>query len=214
MNVMHMSGTQVSLAVSSPSPGDGKSFIASNLAMSFADAGFRTVLVDGDTRRGSLHDLFEVPRGPGLTDYLAGEARQAEIVHATGHEKLALIPSGRPRRQSPELLVGSELGRLVADLRGKFEIVIFDTPPLAAGIDGYAIASAAGSLLVVLRIGQTERRMAAAKLLMVDRLPINVMGSVLNGAPANGEYEYYGYVGGYAAADEVLETSQRVAQIS
>ncbi len=214
MNVMHSSGNKVSLAVSSPSPGDGKSFIASNLAMSFADAGFRTVLVDGDTRRGSLHELFEVPRAAGLTDYLAGDVHQNEIIHPTGHEKLALIPSGRPRRQSPELLVSAALGRLVADLRNKFDVVIYDTPPLAAGIDGYAIASAAGSLLVVLRIGQTERRMAAAKLMLVDRLPINVMGAVLNGAPSNGEYEYYGYVGGYAAVDGELGSGQQVAQIS
>ena len=214
MNVMHSSGQQVSLAVSSPSPGDGKSFIASNLAMSFADAGFRTVLVDGDTRRGSLHELFEVQRADGLTDFLAGDAHLNEIIHPTGHAKLALIPSGRPRRQSPELLVSAALGKLVADLRKRFDVVIYDTPPLAAGIDGYAIASAAGSLLVVLRIGQTERRMAAAKLLLVDRLPINVLGSVLNGAPSNGEYEYYGYVAGYAAVDEQLESSRQVAQIS
>ena len=214
MSVMYASGKQVSVAVSSPSPGDGKSFIASNLAMSFADAGFRTVLVDGDTRRGSLHELFEVPRAAGLTDYLAGDAHQNEIIHPTGHDKLALVPSGRPRRQSPELLVSAALGRLVADLRNRFDVVIYDTPPLAAGIDGYAIASAAGSLLVVLRIGQTERRMAAAKLLLVDRLPINVMGSVLNGAPSSGEYEFYGYVGGYAAADAPLDASRQVAQIS
>ena len=214
MNVMYGSGRQVSLAVSSPSPSDGKSFIASNLAMSFADAGFRTILVDGDTRRGGLHDLVEVPRGAGLTDYLAGEAHQNEIIHPTGHDKLALIPSGRPRRQSPELLVGAALGNLVTDLRNRFDVVIFDTPPLAAGIDGYAIASAAGNLLVVLRIGQTERRMAAAKLLLVDRLPISVMGSVLNAVPSSGEYEYYGYVGGYAASDGELEPGQQVAQIS
>ena len=213
MSVMHGSEAQVSLAISSPSPGDGKSFIASNLAMSFADAGFRTVLVDGDTRRGSLHELFEGLRGPGLTDFLAGEAHQNEIIHSTGHDKLALIPSGRPRRQSPELLVGTALKNLVKDLRSRFDVVIFDTPPLAAGIDGYAVASAAGSLLVVLRVGQTERRMAAAKLLLVRRLPINIMGAVLNAVPPNGEYEYYGYVGGYAAADEKLTAGQQVAEV-
>jgi succinoglycan biosynthesis transport protein ExoP len=213
MNMMNGSDAQVSLAISSPSPGDGKSFIASNLAMSFADAGFRTVLVDGDTRRGSLHDLFESPRGAGLTDYLAGEAHQNEIIHPTGHDKLSLIPSGRPRRQSPELLVGTALKNLVKDLRSRFDVVIFDTPPLAAGIDGYAIASAAGSLLVVLRVGQTERRMAAAKMLLVRRLPINLMGAVLNGVPSSGEYGYYGYVDGYAAVDEQLTAGQQVAEV-
>ncbi len=220
MNVMHSSGGNVSLAVSSPSPGDGKSFIASNLAMSFADAGFRTLLVDGDTRRGSLHEMFDLPRTPGLTDFLAGDAEQSAIIKPTGHDKLQLISSGHPRRQSPELLITSKLSSMVEDLRRRFDVVIFDTPPLAAGIDGYAIAAAAGSLLVVLRIGQTERRMAAAKLLLADKLPISVMGTVLNGAPSGGEYEYYGYVGGYAAVDaqleagDELEPEQQVARIS
>ncbi|HEX6599583.1 MAG TPA: polysaccharide biosynthesis tyrosine autokinase, partial [Gemmatimonadaceae bacterium] len=184
MNVVNASGpSQIALAVSSPQPADGKSFIASNLAMSFADAGFNTLLVDGDTRRGTLHEMFALPRSSGLTDFLAGDASDSAIIHQTGHEKLSVIPSGNPRRRSPEMLTSPLLTRLVADLRSRYDVVIFDTPPLAAGIDGYAIAAATGSLLVVLRIGQTEKRMAAAKMLLVDRLPINVLGSVLNAAP-------------------------------
>lgn len=214
MNVINSNGQlqKISLAVSSPSPGDGKSFISSNLAMSFADAGFRTLLVDGDTRRGALHEMFGLSRTAGLTDFLAGDVDQRAIIHATGHDNLSLVPTGTLRRRSPELLTSPALGKLVADLRASYDVLIFDTPPLAAGIDGYAIAAATGSLLVVLRIGQTERRMAAAKLLLVDRLPINVIGSVLNAAPTQGEYEYYGYVSGYGTED--LEPSQQVAQIS
>ena len=212
MNVMNAGGAQVSMAVSSPSPGDGKSFIASNLAMSFADAGYRTLLVDGDTRRGALHEMFGLPRTSGLTDFLAGDVDQRSIVHPTGHDNLFLIPTGTLRRRSPELLTSPALGKLVTDLRRAYDVLIFDTPPFAAGVDGYAIAAATGSLLVVLRIGQTERRMAAAKMLLVDRLPINVIGSVLNAAPSQGEYEYYGYVSGYNT--EELEPDQQVAQIT
>ena len=65
----------------------------------------------------------------------------------------------------------------------------------------------------MLRVGQTERRMAAAKMLLVRRLPINVMGAVLNGVPSSGEYEYYGYVGGYAAVDEQLTAGHQVAEV-
>lgn len=212
MNVMNSGGAGISMAVSSPSPGDGKSFISSNLAMSFADAGFRTLLVDGDTRRGALHEMFGLPRSAGLTDFLSGEVDQKAIIHATGHDNLFLVPTGNLRQRSPELLTSPALGRLVTDLKARYDVLIFDTPPLAAGIDGYAIAAATGSLLVVLRIGQTERRMAAAKLLLVDRLPINVIGSVLNAAPTKGEYEYYGYVSGYGT--EGLEPGRQVAQIS
>jgi capsular exopolysaccharide synthesis family protein len=213
MNVVNASGpTRIALAVSSPQPGDGKSFISSNLAMSFADAGFSTLLVDGDTRRETLHEMFGLPKTAGLTDFLAGEASESSIIHQTAHEKLSVIPSGNPRRRSPELLTSPALTRLVADLRTKYDVVIFDTPPLAAGIDGYAIAAATGSLLVVLRIGQTEKRMAAAKLLLVDRLPINVLGSVLNAAPTYGEYEYYGYVSGYGT--EGLEPGKEIAALT
>ncbi|MEO7770179.1 MAG: polysaccharide biosynthesis tyrosine autokinase [Gemmatimonadaceae bacterium] len=213
MNVKNsMDGPKVSLAVSSPSPGDGKSFISSNLAMSFADAGFRTLLVDGDTRRGALHEMFGLTRTAGLTDFLVGDVDQRAIVHSTGHDNLFLVPTGTLRRRSPELLTSPAMTRLVADFKAQYDVLIFDTPPLAAGIDGYAIAAATGSLLVVLRIGQTERRMAAQKLLLVDRLPINLIGSVLNAAPAGGEYEYYGYVPGYGTED--LEPGQRVAQIT
>lgn len=212
MNVLNSSGGRVTLAVSSPSPGDGKSFISSNLAMSFADAGFRTLLVDGDTRRGILHEIFGLPRTAGLTDYLAGHVEQHAIIHATSHDKLSIIPSGNPRKRSPELLTSPSLGRLIADLKTRYDVVIFDTPPLAAGIDGYAIAAATGSLLVVIRIGQTAKRMAAAKLVLVDRLPVSVVGAVLNAVPSTGEYEYYGYVSGYGTED--LEPSKQVAQIS
>jgi Mrp family chromosome partitioning ATPase len=74
---------------------------------------------------------------------------------------------------------------------------VFDTPPLAAGIDGYAIAAALGSMVLVVRVGKTERRLAAAKLLLVDRLPITILGAVLNGVQLRGEFEYYGYATGY-----------------
>jgi polysaccharide biosynthesis transport protein len=210
MNVLNASGNRVALAVSSPSPGDGKSFISSNLAMSFAEAGFKTLLVDGDTRRGSLHETFGLSMTAGLTEFLAQEANQEAIVHATSHENLFVIPSGNRKRRSPELLTSPELGHLVASMRSRFDAIIFDTPPFAAGIDAYAIAAAAGSVLVVLRIGQTERRMAAAKLALVDRLPISVVGTVLNAAPSDGEYSYYGYVAGYGTAD--LEPEKQVAR--
>lgn len=212
MNVVNVAGAPLALAVSSPSPGDGKSFISSNLAMSFAEGGFRTLLVDGDTRRGTLHDAFGLRRTPGLTDYLAGEASRSEIVKATDHRNLSVIASGNARQRSPELLASPAMGTLVASLRAEYDVIIFDTPPLAAGIDGYAIAAAAGNLLVVLRVGATERRMAAAKLLLVDRLPISVVGAVLNATPSEGEYEYYSYLRGYEPVD--LEEGKQVPQLT
>ncbi len=202
MSVMNSGSLPVSLAVSSPSPADGKSFISSNLAMSFAEGGFKTLLIDGDTRRGNLHDMFSLRRSPGLTDFLAGVADRESIVYSTPHQNLWMIPSGMRRRQSPEFLSSPMLKELIQTLKSEYDVVICDTPPFAAGIDAYAIATAAERLVVVLRIGKTLRRMAAAKMVLLDRLPIEVIGTVLNAVQLDGEFQYYGYVRGYDVEDE------------
>ncbi|HEY8831145.1 MAG TPA: GNVR domain-containing protein, partial [Gemmatimonadaceae bacterium] len=101
MHIQNAAGTPMSVAITSPSPGDGKSFVAANLAMSFSEAGFHTILVDADTRRGILHEMFELPIGPGLTDYLAGTADSSVVIRPTKHNRLALLPSGRRLNRSP-----------------------------------------------------------------------------------------------------------------
>ena len=203
MAVVASSGPgSMAVAVSSPSPSEGKSLISANLAMSFADAGLRTVLIDGDTRRGALNATFGLRASPGLTDFLSGRVALCDVMLPTGYEKLTIIPCGMRQRRSPELLISPRLGGMVTELQSTHDVVIFDTPPMAAGIDGYSIAAAAGRLLVVLRVGHTDRRMAAEKLRIFERLPVDIIGAVLNGIPLEGSYEYYGYVPGYEAVDE------------
>ena len=211
MHVRHAGMTPITVAISSPQPGDGKSFVSANLAMSFADAGYRTILVDGDTRRGMAHEVFGLAIENGLTDYLAGMADTSQIIRPTSHERLAFVSCGRRRPNGPELLTSAALPRLVAELRSRYDVVLFDTPPLNAGIDAYAISSALSNMVVVLRAGKTERRLAAAKLLLADRLPINILGAVLNAVQLEGEFQYYGYASGYDYShddDEVTSKSK------
>ncbi len=199
MHVMQsLPGQPVRVAVTSAAPGDGKSLVSANLAMSFAEAGLRTVLIDGDTRRGALHKLFGVSLAGGLTDFLDGSLNEAQVVRSTPHDNLSFVSGGRRNSRSPELLASPRLKRLVEQLSLTFDVLIFDTPPLAAGIDGYAISAAAGRILMVLRMGQTERRMVAAKLAVMDRLPVDALGAVLNGVELTGEFQYYAYSPGYS----------------
>ena len=186
------------MAVTSAAPGDGKSLISANLALSFAEAGLRTVLVDGDTRRGSLHKMFNLPAAGGLTDFLMGSVTGTDVIHRTTHENLSFVSCGRRHARSPELLTSPLLKHFVQQLSQSYDVVIFDTPPLAAGIDGFAISAATGSVLLVLRLGQTERRLVSSKLAVLDRLPIDVLGAVLNGVPLTGEFQYYSYSAGYS----------------
>jgi capsular exopolysaccharide synthesis family protein len=205
LNLMHsyVQGSSIALAISSPSPGDGKSLVSSNLALSFAEAGLRTVLVDGDTRRGDLHRTFGVERRPGLLDHLSGEADHTAILRPSTHPNLMVIPCGARRRQGPELLGSSRMQDLINILKGRYEVVIVDTPPLGAGIDPFVLATATGNLALVLRAGETDRQLAEAKLQVLDRLPVRLLGAILNDVRVGeGAYKYDAYSYGYLAGDE------------
>lgn len=207
MHVTHgVRDNRLRIAVTSAAPGEGKSLVSTNLALSCAKAGLRTVLVDGDTRRGSLHKTFGLAMKGGLTDYLVGKIPESGLVKDTLHHNLFLITCGHRNGTSPELLTSARLTQLIDQLGQAFDVVIVDTPPLAAGIDAYVLAAATGSLLMVLRMGHTDRRLAFAKLSLLDRLPVDVLGSVLNEVPEGGESQYYAaYSTGYAT-DETIAT--------
>lgn len=206
----------IAFTVSSPGAGDGKSLVSSNLALSFAEAGYRTVLVDGDTRRGQLHAMFGANRRPGLLDYLGGDAPLESILRTTTHEKLALIPCGTRRHRGPELLHSQAMLQLMGELRSRYDVILLDSPPLGAGVDPFVLGAAAGNLLLVLRTGTTDRRMADAKLKLLKRLPIRILGAVLNDIRAQGVYRYYTYLYGYTTSedDELPALAPRAGELS
>jgi polysaccharide biosynthesis transport protein len=204
LNLAHSYGSAgpVMLTVSSPGSGDGKSLVSSNLALSFAEAGYRTLLIDGDIRRGELHRMFSLDRRPGLLDYLVGESSMDSIVRPSTHEGLSVIPCGTRRQQGPELLGSTAMSHLMAEMKARFNVIIVDSPPLGAGIDPFVLGTATGHMLMVFRSGETDRAMAEAKLKLLDRLPVRVLGAVLNDIQADGVYKYYSYLYGYTSDEE------------
>jgi capsular exopolysaccharide synthesis family protein len=199
MNLHHaFNAPPVLVTVTSPGAGDGKSMISSNLALSFSEAGYRTMLIDGDIRRGKVHSIFDVDRRPGLLDYLAGDAESHEIIReAPVHGRLTIIPSGTRRHRGPELLTSARLPELLNMLRPRFDVIIIDSAPLAAGIDAYALGVATGNMILIMRTGVTDRRVAKAKLKLLERLPVRMIGAVVNSVPAAGLYSEYSYLHGY-----------------
>jgi succinoglycan biosynthesis transport protein ExoP len=204
LNVMHAYGAgPMVLTLTSPGPGDGKSFLAANLARTFAEGGQRTLLVDADIRRGVLHRRLGGVRRPGLSDFLRGEADLDGIVQTTAHPSLALVGCGTRVHHAPELLGSPAMGQALARLRSAYGVVVVDTPPLAAGVDPLILATLTGNLVMVLRTGYSDREMATAKLEVVHRLPVRLLGAVLNDVPDGAAYRYYSYyLPGYEAADE------------
>ncbi|MGH7631149.1 MAG: polysaccharide biosynthesis tyrosine autokinase [Gemmatimonadales bacterium] len=205
LNLVHSYGAAgpVLLTISSPGAGDGKSLVCSNLALSFAEAGYKTLLLDGDIRRGELHRMFGAERIPGLIDYLMRNATIDEVLRNTTHKNLALLPSGTRRHHGPELLGSGTMNDLMAELKSRYNVVIIDSPPLGAGIDPFVLGTATGNIMLVLRSGETDRQMAEAKIRLLDRLPIRVLGAVLNDIrTSESSYQYYSYVYGYVSDED------------
>jgi capsular exopolysaccharide synthesis family protein len=188
--------------VTSPGPGEGKSFISLQLAKSFAQSGRRTLLIDGDSRRGVLHRTLAASRKPGLTDVLSGKASLEEAIRRDPDGAFDLIPCGTRRASAPELLASPQMMQLMVRLRGEYDAIVVDSPPMGAGIDPFVLASLCGTLVLVLRTGQTDGALAEARLGDVARLPVRVLGAILNDVKPSGAYRYYSYLPGYRSADE------------
>ena len=206
LNVAHEYGPgPVVITVTSPEPGDGKSFVSANLALTFADGGQRTLLIDGDIRRGVLHRRFKGNRQPGLVDFLLGQARREQIVQQTAYPRLSIIGCGTRTQRAPEVLGSPAMNELFSDLREQYDVIVVDSPPLTAGVDPFILGTVTGALLVVLRTGHSHRGVTGAKLEVLDRLPIRLLGAVLNDVPRGAAYGYYAYYSYYLPGYEAVE---------
>lgn len=207
LNLVHSSGPERPLlvTVTSPGPGDGKSFISANLALTFADGGHKTLLVDADIRRGVLHRRFKANRQPGLVDFLRGETGLDQIVQRTLYPGLSFIGCGTRTQRAPEVLGSPAMTQWLEEVRGQHDVIVVDSPPLTAGVDPFVVGTLTGSLLIVLRTGHSHREITGAKLEVLDRLPIRLLGAVLNDVPRGAAYGYYAFYSYYQPGYEAVE---------
>lgn len=190
--------------ITSPGPGDGKSFTSANIAKAFAASGRKTILIDADNRRGVLHRAFDVERKPGLMELLSGSRALDEVVHTIEGAGIDFMPTGTRMAAAPEMLASPKMQQLMAELRTRYQAIIIDSPPLGAGVDPLILASLTGSLVMVLRNGVTDRAFAGARLDAIQKLPIRILGAILNDVRATeGMYRYYSYIPGYRSEDEI-----------
>jgi protein-tyrosine kinase len=170
------------LAVLSPDVGDGKTYLAANLAVSFSQLGERTLLIDADIRTPRLHKLLDVRQnGVGLSSVLAGFACASQLVHEVpGVPNLYLAPAGAVPPNPVELLQRPRFGTLMGELLEEYDHVVVDTPAAIRGADSRIIAARAGATLVVARRGRS--RMASLEGLFgaLARGPARIAGLVMN----------------------------------
>ncbi|MCL7979474.1 MAG: polysaccharide biosynthesis tyrosine autokinase [marine benthic group bacterium] len=192
-------GSRGTLLVTSPAPRDGKSMVSANLAISYAAAGFKTVLVDADVRRGHAQEMFNVERSPGLTDYLSGRVGIDGLIQDTAVENLSIVARGAAGAFNAERLDSKEMDDLLAVLRERYDVVVLDAPPLAAGADVLVLGKRSDKVVIVLRAGETDSQLARTKLDLIGNVNIPIVGAVLNAVPTSAHY--YPYYANYYYAD-------------
>ncbi|MDO8665114.1 MAG: polysaccharide biosynthesis tyrosine autokinase, partial [Gemmatimonadales bacterium] len=183
------------ICVTSPGPGEGKSTTAANLAVTLAQQGTTTLLVDADLRRPLVHRAFNLVQEPGLTDVLVGNAQLREAIRPNVIPKLDILPAGALPPNPSELLGSEAMHRLLEQLRAQYDTVIFDSPPTLAVTDAAVLGASADAVILVLRSGETEEVAAQRALGQLRRVQARVAGSVLNGVQKTGDhyYNYYYY---------------------
>lgn len=191
------------IVVTSPGPGEGKSTTAANLAITLAQQGAPTLLVDADLRRPLVHRAFNLVQEPGLTDVLVGKAQVREAIRPNVVPKLDVLPAGALPPNPSELLGSEPMRRLLDQLRTQYETIIFDSPPTLAVTDATVLGAAADAVILVVRAGETEEVAAQRAIAQLRRVQARVAGTVLNGLQKQRDryYNYYTYYRGERRSD-------------
>ncbi|HYL38797.1 MAG TPA: CpsD/CapB family tyrosine-protein kinase [Bryobacteraceae bacterium] len=199
----HMQSRQPihTLVFTSAAPAEGKSLAASNLALAEAQlSGNLTLLCDFDFRRPVIHNLFQMDRSPGITDYLRGKIALYDAIRRIGDTNLYVMPAGEPVPNPLELLNLPEVRQMLDQLPALFNWIILDSPPLLFAADGNLLASMCHGAILVVRIGATTRDSVARA--MQSLCQNNVIGMVVNGVRRGELYSKYAYYHSYDSPDQ------------
>ena len=184
-----------SLVISSPQPGEGKSTTTANLAIAFAQLRKKTILIDADLRKPVQHNVFDQPRGPGLSEYLIGEIDDINsIIHPTEIENLYLITAGGLPPNPSELLGSNNMAELVSRLEKDWEMILFDSPPIVAVTDASLISAETDGIAMVVKAGVTHRAAVDRALDTIKNVKSSLVGVILNSVnpeTLGGKYSYY-----------------------
>jgi capsular exopolysaccharide synthesis family protein len=182
------------IAISSPAPKDGKTFTSLNLAAAAAASGLKTILVDGDLRRGNLHLYLNCPSEPGLSDLLRRRHARTrsgsdQVIHQTPIENLYLLPIGSQMLDPASLLTAGKLDALFDALLIDADLVVIDTPPAGVGPDASLLAAACDAVALVVSVDQTRRRATHKAIATLERY--NLIGLILNRVRLSRSFNVY-----------------------
>lgn len=181
------------ILITSPGPNEGKSLTTSNLAISIAQNNNKVLVIDGDLRKPVLHNLFDVPSRPGVTDVLLGHVELSEAIKETGIKNLSILTSG-PLPPNPAEMVGSaRMKQLIREAGNMADVVLIDSPPIMPVTDGALLATAVDGVIMVIARGITKKDQALKAKNIIINSQTRILGIVFNrsGTQRKGYYYYY-----------------------
>lgn len=181
------------IMVTSANPGEGKSTTSANLAVVFSQQGKKTLLIDADMRKPTVHYTFSITNTIGLTNVLTRKMKLMDAINETEDKNLFVLSSG-PIPPNPAELLGSNMMKLVIEeLKREFDVIIFDTPPILAVTDAQVIANHCDGTVLVVSSGRTEIEKAQKAKEILVNTGSKLLGAVLNQKKVNKEthYDYY-----------------------
>ena len=189
--------------ITSSHPSEGKTSVASCLAWVQSRAGQNVLLIDADTRRPSVHKLVRVKRRPGLLDVLAGTASLDEAIRGPETSGFCVLPAGSPTTNVPSLLGSERMSALLAEVAGRFDLVIIDSPPVMAAADARILTSKVDATVMVARWARTPREAVRLSLRQLDAAGGRLAGVLLTMVDVRKHAQYsYGDSGAYTGALE------------
>jgi succinoglycan biosynthesis transport protein ExoP len=192
--------------VTSAVPNEGKSTISSNLAITFALSGARTLLIDADLRRGALREAFGVTSKIGFAEVLKQEVNWQEVVVPTSYPSLFILPRGRTLSQPSEHLLRDSTDALLKEMYHQYDYILIDSSPVLAADDTTSLAPKIDATLFVVRLSFTSARLTRKGLELLYSRQVNVPGVILNFVDTSlPEYYYYQYSEYYAPASSAPE---------
>lgn len=191
LQFVNVDGSPRSFVITSSAPGEGKTTVATNLALSLAQSGASVALVDADLRKPTVAKRMGVDGEVGLSSLLAGMVELEDVIHRWGKDELFVLPAGRIPPNPSELLGSREMQNLLAKLTEHFDYVIIDSPPVLAVTDAAVLSRFAGGTILVAAVGLARKNEVAAGLEALDGIANRISGVVVTRAPSKGPDSYH-----------------------
>ncbi len=172
------------LLVTSAANGDDKSLVLANLAVTFAQSGNRTILVDSDLRRPAQHDIWGIPNERGLTTMILEDGAMATPpLVQTEIPNLQILPSGILPPVPADVLSSQRMGEVIGVLKARAHYILFDAPPVLTATDAAVLGAKLDGVVLVVRVGDTRRDQAARARQALERVHVRILGAVMTNAP-------------------------------